>query len=81
MQYANNPLAALEGVQGHGFGGGTFNPFAQMPGMGAGNLNDPNAMAEMMNNPEVISQAMSMMTPEMIDQVSRRVIASTLVLD
>ncbi len=42
MQYAGNPLAALEGVQGHGFGGGVFNPFA---GMGAGNLNDPNAVS------------------------------------
>ncbi len=41
MQFAGNPLAALEGVQGHGMGGGVFNPFA---GMGAGNLNDPNAV-------------------------------------
>ena len=42
MQFAGNPLAALEGVQGHGMGGGVFNPFATM---GAGNLNDPNAVS------------------------------------
>jgi hypothetical protein len=42
MQFAGNPLAQLEGIQGHGLGGGVFNPFADM---GAGNLNDPNAVS------------------------------------
>jgi hypothetical protein len=40
----NDPLALLEGMRGHGMGGGTFNPFAQMPG-GMGNMTDPNAVS------------------------------------
>jgi hypothetical protein len=31
-------------------------------------------MADMMNNPEAISQAMSMITPEMMDQVSHSIL-------
>jgi len=45
LPYANNPLAQLEGAMGHGFGGGTYNPFAQMPGFDGQNLNDPNAVS------------------------------------
>jgi ubiquilin len=45
LPYAGNPLAQLEGAMGHGYGGGTFNPFAQMPGMDGQNLNDPNAVS------------------------------------
>lgn len=44
MEYAGNPLAGLEGVRGHGYGGGMYNPFAAMPG-GERNLNDPNAVS------------------------------------
>ncbi|KAJ9104136.1 hypothetical protein QFC19_004120 [Naganishia cerealis] len=72
MQYANNPMAHLESVMGHGLGGeGGFNPFSQIPGMGDRNLNDPEAINSLMQDPEVISRTMSMMTPEMIDAVSR----------
>ncbi|KAJ9116466.1 hypothetical protein QFC22_004908 [Naganishia vaughanmartiniae] len=67
MQYAGNPMAHLESVMGHGLGGGNFNPFAQIPGMGDRNLNDPEAINSIMQDPEVISRTMSMMTPEMID--------------
>jgi ubiquilin len=45
LPYANNPLAQLEGAMGHGYGGGTYNPFAQMPGFDGQNLNDPNAVS------------------------------------
>jgi ubiquilin len=51
LPYANNPLAQLEGAMGHGFGGGTYNPFAQMPGFDGQNLNDPNAVSPSRNNP------------------------------
>jgi len=66
IQFAGNPLAQLEGIQGHGMGGGVFNPFADL---GAGNLNDPNALNDLMNSPESVSRMMSMLTPEMIDQI------------
>jgi len=49
LPYANNPLAQLEGAMGHGFGGGTYNPFAQMPGFDGQNLNDPNAVSPSRN--------------------------------
>lgn len=71
MQYAGNPMAHLESVMGHGLGGGNFNPFSQIPGMGDRNLNDPEAINSIMQDPEVISRTMSMMTPEMIDAVSQ----------
>lgn len=68
MQYTNNPMAHLESVMGHGLGGeGGFNPFSQIPGMGDRNLNDPEAINSLMQDPEMISRTMSMMTPEMID--------------
>lgn len=95
QQVVGNPLAALEGVQGHGFGGyvffstrrpflfdlngvgltwlsscfvcrGIFNPFE-----GMGNLNDPNAMANMARSPAVMEQMAHMLeNPEVLDQVS-----------
>ncbi|KAL7412995.1 hypothetical protein BDY24DRAFT_390296 [Mrakia frigida] len=58
-------MAALEGVQGHGMGGGTMNPFGDM-----GNLNDPNAMANMMNSPAFLDQMATMLqNPEVVDQI------------
>jgi ubiquilin len=61
---ADHPSSRI--LQGHGFGGGTMNPFADM-----GNLNDPNAMGDMMNNPAFLEQMGQMMqNPEVVDQVS-----------
>ncbi|KAI5450576.1 hypothetical protein NCC49_002835 [Naganishia albida] len=65
MQYTNNPMAHLESIMGHGTG--SINPFAQMPGMSDRNLNDPEAINNLLQDPEVISRTMSMMSPEMID--------------
>ncbi|CDZ98692.1 general substrate transporter [Phaffia rhodozyma] len=65
QQVVGNPLAALEGVQGHGFGGGIFNPFE-----GMGNLNDPNAMANMARSPAMMEQITHMLeNPEFVDQI------------
>lgn len=45
-----------------------MNPFA-----GMGNLNDPNAMADMMQSPAFLDQMGSMLqNPEVVDQVSER---------
>jgi hypothetical protein len=65
----NNPMAHLESIMGHG--SGAINPFAQMPGMSDRNLNDPEAINSLLQDPEVISRTMSMMSPEMIDAVCR----------
>lgn len=60
-------MAHLESIMGHG--SGAINPFAQMPGMSDRNLNDPEAINSLLQDPEVISRTMSMMSPEMIDAV------------
>lgn len=60
-------MAHLESVMGHGTG--SINPFAQIPGMGDRNLNDPEAINSLLQDPEMISRTMSMMSPEMIDAV------------
>lgn len=60
-------MAHLESIMGHGTG--SINPFAQMPGMSDRNLNDPEAINSLLQDPEVISRTMSMMSPEMIDAV------------
>ncbi|KAK4689944.1 hypothetical protein P7C73_g159, partial [Tremellales sp. Uapishka_1] len=50
----------------HGMAG--FNPFANMEGVN--NLNDPNAMANMMQNPEFLRSMSDMMSrPEVVDQM------------
>lgn len=47
-----------------------MNPFADM-----GNLNDPNAMGGMMNNPAFLEQMGTMLqNPEVVDQVSYRLL-------
>ncbi|GFZ46277.1 Deubiquitination-protection protein dph1 [Saitozyma sp. JCM 24511] len=65
LNVAGNPVDSVENVH-HGLAG--FNPFAGMQGLN--NLNDPNAMASMMQNPEFLRSMSEMMSrPEIIDQI------------
>ncbi|CAK9782761.1 hypothetical protein CC85DRAFT_285626 [Cutaneotrichosporon oleaginosum] len=61
---AGNIVDGVENYQ-HGLAG--FNPFQ---GMGIGNLNDPNAMTGLMDNPEFLRQMSDLLArPEVVDQM------------
>lgn len=64
LNVSGNPVDNVENIH-HGLAG--FNPFQ---GMGMNNLNDPNAMTGMMDNPEFLRSMSDMMSrPEVIDQI------------
>ncbi|KAK8869974.1 hypothetical protein IAR55_000544 [Kwoniella newhampshirensis] len=65
LNVGSNPIDNVENIH-HGLAG--FNPFAGMQGMD--NLNDPNAMANMMQNPEFLRSMSDLMSrPEVVDQI------------
>ncbi|ORX39716.1 hypothetical protein BD324DRAFT_614704 [Kockovaella imperatae] len=65
LNVAGNPVDNIENIP-HGLGG--FNPFANMAGLN--NLNDPNAMTSMMQNPDFLREMSNMMSrPEVLDQM------------
>ncbi|WRT66922.1 uncharacterized protein IL334_003887 [Kwoniella shivajii] len=65
LNVGSNPIDNVENIH-HGLAG--FNPFAGQPGLD--NMNDPNAMLGMMNNPEFLRSMTDMMSrPEVVDQI------------
>ncbi|WWD15749.1 hypothetical protein CI109_100171 [Kwoniella shandongensis] len=65
LNVGSNPIDNVENIH-HGLAG--FNPFAGMQGLD--NLNDPNAMAGMMQNPDFLRSMSDMMSrPEVVDQI------------
>ncbi|GMK57916.1 hypothetical protein CspeluHIS016_0407500 [Cutaneotrichosporon spelunceum] len=57
----------VDGVENYHHGLAGFNPFQ---GMGLGNLNDPNAMTGLMDNPEFLRQMSDLLSrPEVVDQM------------
>ncbi|WVQ78129.1 hypothetical protein IAT38_000210 [Cryptococcus sp. DSM 104549] len=65
LNVGGNPIDNVENIH-HGLAG--FNPFAGMQGME--NLNDPNAMTNMMQSPEFLRSMSDMLArPEVVDQI------------
>nr|ODN83854.1 ubiquilin [Cryptococcus depauperatus CBS 7841] len=65
LNVSGNPIDNVENIH-HGLAG--FNPFAGLQGIN--NLNDPNAMTNMMNSPEFLQSMADMMSrPEVVDQI------------
>ncbi|BEJ12891.1 hypothetical protein CspHIS471_0300650 [Cutaneotrichosporon sp. HIS471] len=57
----------VDGVENYHHGLAGFNPFQ---GMGLGNLNDPNAMTGLMDNPDFLRQMSDLLSrPEVVDQM------------